>query len=61
MEVLKLKSRRTHSVHHEREEAVQAAYELGRLMNGVPTGYMFAVMPRLGKWAFVSLSVDDCR
>lgn len=47
--------RRTHSVHHTREEAVQAACDLGALMNGVPFGYVFAVQPKMGKWAFVSL------
>lgn len=49
-----IEGRRTHSVHHTRKEAVQAAYELGRLLNGTPFGYMFAVMPRMGKWAFIS-------
>lgn len=53
-----VKGRRTHSVHETREEAVEAAYNLGRLMNGVPTGYIFAVQPKLGKWAFVSLPAD---
>lgn len=50
-----ISDRRTHSVHHTREEAVEAAYDLGRLMNGVPFGYVFAVQPKMGKWAFVSL------
>jgi len=51
-----VKGRRTHSVHHTREEAVSAAHTLGRLMNGVPFGCVFAVWPKMGKWAFVSLS-----
>lgn len=51
-------NRRTHSVHHTRDEAVQAAHDLGRLMNGVPAGYVFAVQQKMGKWAFVSLRAD---
>ena len=47
-------NRRTHSVHETPEEAKKAAYQLGRLMNGVPFGYVFAIMPKLGKWAFIS-------
>ena len=47
--------RRTHSVHHTREEAVQAAHDLSYLMGGVPFGYVFAVQQRMGKWAFISL------
>lgn len=51
--------RRTHSVHHTRAEAVKAAHQLGFLMNGVPIGYVFAVQPKMGKWAFVSLPADE--
>lgn len=47
-------NRRTHSVHETRSEAVEAAHNLGRLMNGVPCGYVFAVQERMGKWAFIS-------
>jgi hypothetical protein len=53
-----LKYRRTHSAHHTREEAVEAAHDLARLMNGVPCGYVFAVQPKMGKWALVSLPQD---
>lgn len=56
-----LKDRRTHSVHHTREEAVSAAYDLNHLMNGVPSGYVFAVQPKMGKWAFVSLPTEAYR
>lgn len=55
MSVAYVKGRRTHSVHHSREEAKEAAYSLGRLMNGVPVGYVFCIQERLGKWAFISL------
>jgi len=27
-------------------------------MNGVPCGFFFAVMPKMGAWAFVSLPSD---
>lgn len=50
--------RRTYSVHRTREEAVSAAYQLGYLLNGVPFGFYFAVMPKLGAWAFVSLPTE---
>lgn len=46
--------RRTHSVHNTPEDARRAAYDLGRLMNGVPFGYVFAVQERMGKFAFIS-------
>lgn len=55
----RIKGRRTHSVHHTREDAVYAAHNLGMLMNGVPFGYTFAVMPRMGKWAFVSFPTSS--
>ncbi len=48
------RNRRIHSVHHTREEAVKAANELGWLMNGVPWGYGFYVLERMGKFAFIS-------
>jgi hypothetical protein len=56
-----MKGRRTHSVHETRNEAVEAAHDLGRLMNGVPFGYVFAVQPKMGKWAFVSLPAEGLR
>jgi hypothetical protein len=54
-----VKGRRTHSVHETRQEAVQAAHDLGRLMNGFPFGYVFAVQPKMGKWAFVSVPSNE--
>lgn len=51
--------RRTHSVHHTRDEAVTAAHDLAYLMNGVPVGYTFAVQQRMGKWAFVSIPTEQ--
>lgn len=50
-----LAKRRTHSVHETAEEATAAAHDLGRLMNGVPCGYVFAVQEKMGKFAFISL------
>jgi hypothetical protein len=52
-----LTNRRTHSVHRTKEEAVDAAYNLARLMNGVPTGYVFATLERMGAVAFVSYEI----
>jgi hypothetical protein len=46
--------RRTHSVHHTKEEAISAAKELAWLMNGVPFGYVFATQEKLGKVALIS-------
>ena len=54
-----LQDRRTHSVHHTEIEARRAAYDLAHLMNGVPFGYVFAVQPKMGKFAFVSLPVES--
>lgn len=56
-----MKDRRTHSVHETREEAVQAARDLAYLMNGVPMGYVFAVMQKMGKWAFISYPPEGRR
>jgi hypothetical protein len=55
--MVELTNRRTHSVHRTKEEAVEAAYNLARLMNGVPTGFIFATLERMGAVAFVSYEV----
>lgn len=51
----KISSRRTHSVHETYDDAKDAAHNLARLMGGVPSGYVFVIWPRMGKFAFVSM------
>lgn len=46
--------RRTHGVYHTEQEAKDAAYNLAHLMNGVPFGYVFATLPRMGAVALIS-------
>ena len=53
----KIKRRRTHSVHETYGDAKDAANNLARLMGGVPSGYVFVIWPRMGKFAFVSMPV----
>ena len=47
-------NRRTYSAHHTYDEAVKAAQNLCKLLNGIPSGYRFAIMSRFGKFIFVS-------
>lgn len=54
----KAHNRRTYSVHRTEEAARQAAHDLGRLMNGTPIGYCFAVMPKMGAYAFISYCAE---
>lgn len=53
-----LKKRRTHSVHDSYDEAKGAAYDLARLTNGVPVGFVFAIWPKMGKFAFISMPAE---
>lgn len=53
-----LTGRRTHSVHETYDDAKDAAHNLARLMNGVPSGYVFVIWPRMGKFAFVSMPAE---
>lgn len=49
--------RRTVSVHHTHDEAVEGAHNLNRLLNGVPAGFALGVLFRMGKFALVSYSL----
>jgi hypothetical protein len=53
-----VEGRRTHSVHRTADEARDACHDLAMLMNGVPTGYVFAIGQRLGAWVFFSAPVE---
>ena len=46
--------RRTHGVYHTEDDAREAYFNLGRLLNGTPVGYAFAIWQRMGKFALIS-------
>lgn len=48
------RGRRTHGVFGTEEEACKAAYDLAYLMNGVPFGYRFATLRRMGAVSLIS-------
>jgi hypothetical protein len=50
--------RRTYGAYHTEEEAREAAYNLARLMNGVPCGYVFCIGQRMGAWVFFSCRAE---
>jgi len=53
-----LTKRRTHGAYRTKREAKEAAHDLAELMNGVPVGYVFAIQPKMGAFALVSLPVE---
>jgi hypothetical protein len=47
-------SRRCHGVYRDEEAALNGAYNLARLLNGVPTGFVLYLGRKMGAWAVCS-------
>jgi hypothetical protein len=52
-------SRRTHGVYSDKEDARDAAYNLARLLNGVPWGWVLYTAPRLKAWTVCSCRAEE--
>lgn len=52
-------SRRTHGAYRTEDEARDAGYNLGRLLNGMPLGWSMFVGRRMGAWVLFSQRNDE--
>jgi hypothetical protein len=52
-------SRRTYGAYRDEEAARDGAYNLARLLNGVPLGYVIYTQPRMGAWVVCDCAVEE--
>jgi hypothetical protein len=48
------RGRRTHSAHRDADDAMAAAHNLVRLLNGIPFGFNMGIFSRFGAYLLIS-------